>query len=663
VVSGHGPNGNQGAPSPARPVTGYQRTPPQNLEAEVAVLGAALLSRSALAEVIEQVRPDDFYRSSHRTIYEAILELFRRGEVLDPITIVDQLQKTGRLDDVGGANAIHDLVASVPTAANAMYYARIVSEKALLRRLIEAGTEVVGLGYDAGEDVNLTVDRAEQLIYDISSGRVGSEYSALKELLSEGFERIEQRFENRSEVTGLATGLDDFDRLTAGLQKQNLVIVAARPAMGKSSLSLGITQYVTVNLQRPAIIFSLEMSKAEIVDRVLSSEARVDSFKIRNGRLDDADWASLSDAMGRLADAPLFIDDTAAITMMEIRAKCRRLKARYGLELVVVDYLQLMQSHRRTESRQQEVSEISRGLKMLAKELDVPVIALSQLSRQPESRNDKRPQLSDLRESGCLTADTQIVRADSGAHVTMGELYARGETDIPVWTLGDDLRLRRGRMTHVFSSGVKEVFELQLRSGRTVTASANHPFLAPLRGWLRLDQLTVGSLIAIPEVWPMVEPGPSRSAAASQGVLRAGAARLPGGGSLLAVGGALRNRAAEPPASAVAVLDPPLVGSTTDVYWDEIVGIEPCGREEVFDATVPGTHNFIADGVVVHNSIEQDADVVSFIYRDEVYDPDSMDKGTAELIVAKHRNGPTGVVKLAFLDHYTKFANLARTTI
>ncbi|MBW3562118.1 MAG: replicative DNA helicase [Actinobacteria bacterium] len=861
------------------------------------MLGAALLSRGALAEVVEIVKPDDFYRTTHEMVFEAILQLFASGETIDPITLVDQLTRNGKLDAVGGASGIHDLVATVPTAANAVYYARIVKEKAILRRLIDAGTQVVSMGYSGTDDVNVAVDRAEQMIYDVAQGRVGSEYSPLKELLSEGFERIEQRFENRSEVTGLATGFNDLDRLTAGLQKQNLIILAARPAMGKcvtesscvvdaksgsvrrigdlvargpddgpvhtfslgasgrlhptepsdfidngeretftlrtrlgreiratanhpfltpsgwselreieegdlvavprsidvfgsedipdaeaallgymlgdggmtgtvpiltsgddaiadeaarwaktlgcyttvqlrghsdakaysfvaspldtstfhdpdlaseavpnqvtemlrrhrvwgcnshtkfvpdaiftaprdqvvlflsrlfacdgsawisgryygisyssvskrliqdvqhlllrfgiiayvrerqvkyedtrrtayeleirdaanirrfieeigifskeeqcqalleavdgrnphsnvdllpmevwdtildekgdrswadvseaagrprnhnwhvgtrrpsrrivgelaeamgseklrqiaesdicwdevvsierygvervydleipvlhnfvaddiivhnSSLALGIGQYVSVNLERPAIIFSLEMSKGEIVDRVLSSEARIDSSKIRTGRLDDADWASLSDAMGRLAEAPLYIDDTASITLMEIRSKCRRLKQREGLDLVVIDYLQLMESHKRTENRQTEVSEISRGCKMLAKELDVPVLALSQLSRQPENRNDKRPQLADLRESG---------------------------------------------------------------------------------------------------------------------------------------------------------------------------------------------------------SLEQDADLVSFIYRDEVYDPDSPDRGVAELIVAKHRNGPTGVVKLAFLDHLTKFANLARAGV
>jgi replicative DNA helicase len=653
---------------PAGHAVGSDRVPPHHLDAETAVLGAALLSRAALAEVVEIVRPDDFYRAAHRTIFEAITALFGGGDVVDPITVVERLDRTGRLADVGGASAIHDLVAAVPTAANAVYHARIVAEKALLRRLIEAGTRVVQLGYDAGEEPSLAIDRAEQLVYDVAQGRISSEYAPLKELLSEGFERIEQRFENRSEVTGLPTGFNDLDRLTAGLQPQNLIVVAARPAMGKSSLSLNVAQYVTVELQEPTVVFSLEMSKAEIVDRLLSSEARVDSFKIRNGRLDDADWASLSDAMGRLAEAPLFIDDTAAITLMEIRAKCRRLKQRHGLSLVIVDYLQLMQSTRRAENRVQEVSEISRGLKMIAKELDVPVMALSQLSRRPEERPDKRPQLSDLRDSGCLTGDTRILRADTGEAVEMRELYESGERQIPVWTLDDRYRLVRGTMTHVFSSGVKRTFELRLRSGRSVKASANHPFLT-FDGWRALEDIAVGDRIAVPR--HIGEPTNVRTVDEDELVLAASpltergfhsALGTPYNGTALYKSNVSRARLAR----VAAVLDDRgLLDdlATSDVLWDEVAAIDPLGEEEVFDATVPGTHNFVADGIVAHNSIEQDSDIVGFIYRDEVYDPDSQDRGVAELIISKHRNGPTGVVKLAFLDHLTKFANLARTAV
>lgn len=437
----------------------FDRVPPHSLDAEVSVLGAALLSRNAASEAVEVLSSADFYRNAHRVVFESIATLTAQGEPVDTVTVTDHLARHDRLDEVGGPAALHDLTVATPTAANAAYYARIVRDRALLRRLIEAGTEVTRMGYEAADDAERVVDRAESVIYEVAQHHTTSEYAALGELLNDSFDQIERLAEQGSEVTGLATGFDDLDRLTAGLQPQNLVIVAARPAMGKSSLCLGIAEYVAVELRQPVIVFSLEMSKLEIVNRLLSSQARIDSSRLRTGRLDDTDWRKLGDALGRLSDAPLYIDDTPSISLVEIRAKARRLKQQHGLAMVIVDYLQLMQSPRRIESRQQEVAEISRGLKMLAKELDLPVMALSQLSRQPESRTDKRPQLADLRESG---------------------------------------------------------------------------------------------------------------------------------------------------------------------------------------------------------SIEQDADLVGFIYRDEVYDEDSPDKGIAELIVSKHRNGATGIVKLAFLAHLTKFANLAR---
>jgi replicative DNA helicase len=456
--SSFGDDGMRG-PSNGSAGRGYDRVPPHSLEAEVSVLGASLLSRAAASDTVELLTAEDFYRNAHRVVFEGIQGLVATGEPVDTVTLTEWLARRDRLDEVGGAAGLHDLTTAVPTAANAAYYARIVREKSLLRRLIDAGTAVAKLGYEAVEDADKVVDQAESMIYEVAQTGTTGEYARLGDLLSESFAQIEKLAEQNSEVTGLATGFDDLDRLTAGLQPQNLIILAARPAMGKSSLVLGMSHFVSARLGKPSILFSLEMSKLEIVNRLLSSEARIDSSRLRTGRLEDTDWRKLADALGTLSEAPLFIDDTPSITLMEIRAKSRRLKQKHGLDLIIVDYLQLMSSNGRSDNRQQEVAEISRGLKMLAKELDVPVIALSQLSRQPESRTDKRPMLADLRESG---------------------------------------------------------------------------------------------------------------------------------------------------------------------------------------------------------SIEQDADIVGFIYRDEVYDEDSPDKGIAELIIAKHRNGATGVVKLAFLNHLTKFANLAR---
>jgi replicative DNA helicase len=410
----------------ARGPRGTDRIPPHSLEAEVSVLGACLISENAVASSTELLQPDDFYRNAHRVVFEAIAELSKASEPVDAVSVTEWLSRRGRLEEVGGATALYDLTEQVPTAANAAYYARIVRDRALLRRLIDAGTQVAQLGYESEEDVTRTVDRAETLVFDLARTRTRSEVEPLKDLLNASYEKLEMLAKDRSEVTGLATGLDDFDRLTSGLQPQNLVIVAARPSMGKSGLALGISRYVAADLRRPVLFFSLEMSKVELANRLLSSEAKVDSGKLRTGRLEDRDWRAVGDALGRLNLAPLFIDDTPSISLMEIRAKARRLKQREkDLAMIVVDYLQLMQTDgRRPESRVQEVAEMSRGLKMLAKEMDIPVIALSQLSRQPESRTDKRPMLSDLRESGAIEQDADIV-----AFIYRDEVYDSESAD------------------------------------------------------------------------------------------------------------------------------------------------------------------------------------------------------------------------------------------
>ena len=411
---------------------GYDRVPPHNLDAETSVLGAMLLSKDAIAEVSELVGPADFYRGAHRTLYEAVRDLYDRGEPVDPVTLADELEHRGTLEDVGGAVGITDLVSRVPTAANALYYARIVAEQALRRRLIDAGTDITRLGYDAAKGTDEAVDAAEQRIYDVAQRGYSSEFVSMKDLLMESFERIERLYEANSPLTGLATGFTDFDELTAGLQPQNLVVIAARPAMGKSTLVTNIATHVTVEQRKPAVLFSLEMSQRELVDRILAADSKVDSERLRTGRLQEADWPRLTRSMGRLAEAPLFIDDTPGSNLMEIRAKCRRLKAKHGLELVIVDYLQLMQSHRRAENRVQEVSELSRGLKILAKELDLPVIALSQLSRKPEDRTDRRPQLADLRESGSIEQDSDVVAFIYRDEVYHPDTDAKGEAELIV---------------------------------------------------------------------------------------------------------------------------------------------------------------------------------------------------------------------------------------
>ncbi|TAL21641.1 MAG: replicative DNA helicase, partial [Frankiales bacterium] len=530
-----------------------------------------------------------------------------------------------------------------------------------------------------------------------------------------------------------------------------------------STMGLDIARSASVKHGLPAAIFSLEMSKTEITMRLLSAEARVPLHHMRSGTMTDDDWARLARRMGEVAEAPLYIDDSPNLTMMEIRAKARRLRQRNDLQLIVIDYLQLMSGNKKAENRQQEVSELSRSLKLLAKELEIPVIAMSQLNRGAEQRTDKKPQIADLRESGCLPASTRVMRADTGAEVTLGELFASGATDVPVWSLDDSLRYVRRHLTHVFSTGRKEVFRLRLASGKSVTATANHPFLT-YDGWRPLGELAPGSRIAVPRHVPAPELETAwsddqvrehtlrtavlgtqdRAAAAAVAHLPKKQIRvflrmlwqsigsLPTGGwptlrapgellddvsrlllrfgisvyvsasreELVIVEAADRKRflteialaaRAEGPLTGVpdtvpeqvwervreAMLGrvpapagslPGLVGelqaaelelaATNDVLWDEVVAIDARGEEEVFDATVLGTHNFIADGIAVHNSIEQDADMVILLHREDAYEKESPRAGEADFIVAKHRNGPTATITVAFQGHYSRFVDM-----
>ena len=443
----------------SRPTPGM-RVPPHNLQAEESLLGAMLLSKDAISVASEKLVAENFYKPAHGHIYEAITSLNAAGEPADPVTVAEELRRAGLLDAVGGPATLVTLQAATPAISNAARYATIIEEHALLRRLIGVAGEIAELSYSLPDDIGKTVDHAESLMFEVGQRRVTDSMAPIDDLLNANLDRLEMLHERGDAITGIPTGFNDLDELLSGLQPNALYVVGARPSMGKTALALGIASSAAIESSRPVLVFSLEMGQLELTQRMLCSEARVDSKKLRNGSLNETDWSKIAHATGRLASAPIWIDDNPNLTIMEIRSKARRLKSRLGdIGLVVVDYLQLMSGRSSAENRQVEVSEISRGLKILARELECPVIALSQLSRQLEMRADKRPMLADLRESG---------------------------------------------------------------------------------------------------------------------------------------------------------------------------------------------------------SIEQDADVVMFIYRDDVYNPDSPDRGTAEILVSKHRNGPTGMVRLAFLDHYTKFANMAK---
>ncbi|WP_407685448.1 replicative DNA helicase [Mycobacterium sp. HUMS_1102779] len=869
----------------APPSEDFGRQPPQDLAAEQSVLGGMLLSKDAIADVLERLRPGDFYRPAHQNVYDAILDLYGRGEPADAVTVAAELDRRGLLRRIGGAPYLHTLISTVPTAANAGYYAGIVAEKALLRRLVEAGTRVVQYGYAGAEgaDVAEIVDRAQAEIYDVADRRTSEDFVALEDLLQPTMDEIDAIASNGGMSRGVPTGFTELDEVTNGLHPGQMIIVAARPGVGKSTLGLDFMRSCSIKHRMASVIFSLEMSKSEIVMRLLSAEAKIKLADMRSGRMSDDDWTRLARRMSEISEAPLYIDDSPNLTMMEIRAKARRLRQKANLKLVVVDYLQLMTSGKKVESRQIEVSEFSRHLKLLAKELEVPVVAISQLNRGPEQRTDKKPMLSDLRESGCLTAATRILRADTGAEVTFGELMRTGERPW-VWSLDERMRMVARPMTNVFPSGHKEVFRLRLASGREVEATGNHPFMK-LDGWTPLEQLQVGDRIAAPRRVPepvdtqrmdeselillahMIGDGscvkrqPVRHASmdeANLGAVTIAAAhfgvrairdeypaarvttlRLPAPERLThgkrnpiaawldglglfgkrshekfvpeavfrapndqvalflrhlwATAGSVRwddksgqgriyyastsrrliddvaqlllrlgvqsrltrarkagyrdwwhlridgstnqtafltkagvhgarsmtarevlqqltLRTRRPGADTIpkevwtsvratmaakgitndalgratgspfgeskwnyspgrlklhrvaALLGDDCIHdlATNDVFWDSVVEITSLGEQDVYDGTVSGTHNFVANGIAAHNSLEQDADMVILLNRPDAFERDDPRGGEADFILAKHRNGPTKTVTVAHQLHLSRFANMAR---
>ena len=572
-----------------------ERMPPQSIEVEQAVLGAMMIEQRAIGRAFEFLDESCFYSAPHSLIFKAILSLYERGEAVDQLTLAEELKRSDQLEAVGGVVYLAKLATEVATAANIDFHARIVLDKALSRKLIETASEVIEQAYGGGEEVQELIDRTEQRIFSLSENQIGDGFEPLETVMGETLEHIERAHNRVSTVSGVDTGFADLNEQTSGFQKGDLVILAARPSVGKTALALTLTRNAAVDTGVGVAIFSLEMSKMQLAQRLLSAETRVDLHKLRTGRLSEDDWMHLTRNVGRLAQAPIYIDDTPGISVLEARAKARRLHREFGIGMIVIDYLQLMSSHHRSQSREQEISSISRGLKALAKELDVPVLALSQLSRAVESRTDRRPQLSDLRESGCLTGDTQVSRADTGDRVPIRDLV--GNQNVQVWALDpQSMSLVKARVSNAFCTGIKPVLQLTTRRGFSIRATANHKFLAG-SGWLRLDQLAIGQKIRLPS------------------------------------------------------------------SWDRIASIEPAGMEEVFDLTVPDLHNFVAEQIVVHNSIEQDADVVVFIYRPDLYGLKSPDgaslEGIAEIMISKQRNGPVGSVHLMWNAESATYEQMA----
>jgi replicative DNA helicase len=658
---------------------------PHNLEAEEAVLGAVLLDPELIHTLATMLRPEDFFLEKHRWIWEAYLALHDRREAIDPVTVADELERQGRLQEVGGRGFLIGLAARVPTTVHALDYARLVERDAIRRRLLEAATQIARMAYEepSGE-VDELLDRAEAALFAVAQRRLIRDVQSIRDLLRAYYEHIEYLYEHRGEPLGIPTGFRDLDRLLGGLQRSDLVIVAARPGVGKTSLLLSFALNAAKRYRQRVAIFSLEMSAEQVVHRLVTQETGIEGQRLRLGELREDEWPRFVHAVSTLSELPIWIDDTPAISALQLRAKARRLYAEHGLDLLIVDYLQLMTADIRAENRVQEISYISRALKSLARELNIPVVAASQLSRAVEQRHDKRPILADLRESGCLAGDTLIPIADTGERVPIRELV--GREPFTVWALNlETWRLERAWVSRVFPTGRKPIYRLTTRLGRAIRATANHRFLTPA-GWKRLDELQPGMFIALPRQIPA--PYPQTMSDEELALL----------GHLIGDGCALPRQAVpyttREKELASRVVDPDLsayVGMTifkqnvsrnralrlaravqseklarlaqSDVYWDSVASIEPEGIEDVFDMTVPGLHNFVANDVIVHNSIEQDSDVVIFIYRDEIYNPDTDRKNIAEIIVAKHRNGPIGTVELYFRPQQAQFVDLHKQEI
>lgn len=872
---------------------------PQNIEAECGVLGSLIIDPEAIVQVADFLLSEDFYRDAHRVIYQTIIQLYEQHEPADYITICDELEHINKLEEVGGASYITSLINQVPTSGNVEYYGRIVERTAILRRLIHAAGQIAAIAYEEG-DANVALDKAEQLIFAISQRNTHADFSALSDLLSDYMSKLDQLHERRGTIVGVPTGFTDLDRLTGGLQRSDLIILAARPAVGKTSLCLSIAHNSAVKHGQSIAVFSLEMSKEQLVQRLLSMDAGIDQQRLRTGWIEDEEWDRITYAMGTLSEANIWIDDTPGISTMEMRSKARRLQAEHSVDLIIVDYLQLMQSSvggKRNENRVQEISEISRNLKGLARELNVPLLALAQLSRQVESRQSKVPQLSDLRESGCLAGETLVYLPDEGIYRPIEQLV--GQSGFRVLALNTQTwKLEPHVVTNAFATGRKPVYKLTTRLGRTVRATANHKFLA-FNGWKRLDEIDVGIHIAIPRTLPSLQsPTMTHEELALLGHLIGDGCTLPrhavqyttidedlantvtklatqvfgenvlphvkwenakdskGGWyqvylstsyhlthgirnpiaawldamgiyglrsyekfvpscvfaqpiegiacflrhlwstdghascnptttyraiprifyatssarlakdiqslllrlninarilcvsqgkkgcdqyhvtlsgkpdmeqfvSLIGIAGqrkqemleqvkvhisdrvANTNRDLIPSVAWRQYVVPAMtaIGMTTrqmqnnigmsycgtslyknaigrqralcvatvvqsthlallaqsDVYWDEVVSIDPDGEADVYDLSVDKMHSFVANNIVLHNSIEQDADIVMFIYREDVYNPETERKNIADIIVAKHRNGPVGEVSLYFQASQTRFCDLEVT--
>lgn len=474
------------------------KTPPHDFDAEKSVLGAVLIDSGAINLVAEFLKSEHFYSREHQLVYSAMITLFEKQQPIDVVTIQDELKKTDSLKQIGGKNYLSDLINAVPTSAYIEQYGRIVKNHFVKRRLIQMSSRLVEKSFDTKGDVKKLLDDAETEIFSLSQEHLHRDFIQLKEVLAESFERLEEFVKKGSHLRGVSTGFVDLDSKLAGMQDSNLLILAARPGIGKTTLALNMALQAATKNKTSVGFFSLEMSKEELVDRLLVGQADIDAWRLKTGRLSEDDYKRLTEAMGDLSEAPIFIDDTPGASILEMRTKARKLKIEKDIKLLIVDYLQLVDAGRRFDSRVNEVSFVSQNLKNLARELKIPVLAISQLSRAVEQRGTRKPQLSDLRESGCLTGDARLINSNTGEIITIKYLAERkNQNPISVMSMDSDYKIKPAILTEAFKSGIKTTYLLKTQSGREIKASANHPFYK-LNGWTRLDKLKVSDLIAVP---------------------------------------------------------------------------------------------------------------------------------------------------------------------
>jgi len=655
---------------------GPDRLPPHNREAERSILGSMLRDNNVINDVVRFIRADNFYLDAHRTIYQAMVALYNdRHQPVDLVTLAEFLREQQQIDNIGGYPYLGELWDAAPTAANVVYYSRIVRDKAITRQLIRSSTEILRDAYEQATPADELLETAERKVLEIAELGVTDQTSTLLESLRAAWDRIDTRTQQgHLAVSGVPTGYPELNELTAGLQNGELIIVAARPGVGKTSFALSLSRNIAIDEKAPVFLVSLETSRIELAERMLSAQARVPNHKMRKGHLNSDDMQRLMVAAEQLRQGKMFIDDSPGQTMLRIAANARRLKLREGIRTVMIDYLQLIEPESRRDPRQEQVAQISRRLKILARELNLPVIALAQLNRGPEDRQDHKPRLSDLRESGCLAGESLVTLADTGARVPIANLV--GRSGFKVWALDEKtLKLEPATVTRAFATGRKPVFRLTTRLGRVIRATGNHRFRTE-NDWLRLDELSLGDCIAIPSVRPGVAGPPSRIG--SLGRFSESLFDSPGlqaWDQRTAYSGI---QAFRPLASAAQGLKawpiqrPSFPGlkawaneqSTTvaelqtddHMRWDSIVAIQSDGEAAVYDLTVPGPANFVANDIVVHNSLEQDADVVMMLHRPELYG-EVEKEGLVDIIIAKQRNGPTDTVHLAYLKEFMSFEN------